>query len=304
VNAREPAEAEEDALARLTSAASFGLARAILAERFAAAGIDAPVEEADALWRAARGPGGWGDMAARRRLADYALRRARREPLDRIIGTRGFWTLDLGLNAATLSPRADTETLVELARDGLRSRHAPSAPLRILDLGTGTGAILLALMCEFPEATGLGVDLSAEAVAQARANAIANSARAPALAERVRFETGDWLEGVAGVFDLIVSNPPYIPSVDLAALAPEVRVHDPALALDGGRDGLDACRRILGRADRVLAPNGLLALEFGLGQRAAIAGLARSAGFHLLETRRDLGGIERAMLFEGAVAPA
>lgn len=230
------------------------------------------------------------------RLRAMLARRLTREPLDRILGHRGFWTLDLKLSPDTLSPRADTETLVALARDRAPARPVGVA-LRLLDLGTGTGAILLALLCELPGATGLGIDLAEGAVATARENAALAD-----LAGRAAFATGDWGEGLAGPFDIVVSNPPYIPAGDIAVLEPEVRLHDPLRALDGGADGLDAYRRLIPQACGLLAPDGLLVLEIGLGQERDVGAIATAAGFGHLETRADLAGIPRALAFRPAPA--
>ena len=214
-------------------------------------------------------------------------RRAAREPVSRIVGSRGFWTLDLGLNADTLDPRPDTETVVEAALDAIPDR---SAPLRLLDLGTGTGCILLALLAELPTATGLGVDVSPQAVAAATENAVRNG-----LAARARFQTGDWAAGLAERFDLVVSNPPYIPSADIAALEPEVRVHDPLRALDGGADGLDAYRAIAAQLPALLTPGGSAVLEVGAGQAGDVAALLAAANLAVTGVFRDLGGVERCV---------
>lgn len=227
------------------------------------------------------------------RLNAAIARRLSGEPLDRILGTRAFWTLELALSPATLSPRPDTETLVNAGLDLLRARAPSLPPPRLLDLGTGTGAILLALLSELPEASGIGIDLSAEAVATATANA----ARA-GLAGRAAFRIGDWFAGLAERFDLIVSNPPYIPTGDLAGLSPEVRDHDPVLALDGGADGLDAYRRIAAGLPHHLAPGGHAVIEAGAGQANDIAAIFAQAGYLCLARRRDLGGHERALVFK------
>ncbi len=223
-------------------------------------------------------------------------RRAAREPVSRILGEREFWSLPFALNAATLDPRPDSETLVEavLAQIGERD-----AALRLLDLGTGSGCLLLALLSELPKASGCGIDVSAEAVAQATANA-----QRLGLAARARFLRHSWDDGLvldAETWDVIVSNPPYIASAEIAALAPEVAGYDPAAALDGGADGLAAYRALIPAAAAVLAPGGLLALEIGQGQAAAVEELLVAAGLRPLCRARDLAGIERCLL---AVAPA
>ncbi|HEY0837539.1 MAG TPA: peptide chain release factor N(5)-glutamine methyltransferase [Azospirillum sp.] len=221
------------------------------------------------------------------RLDALVGRRAAREPVSRILGSRGFWTLDLGLNADTLDPRPDTESVVEAALDAVVDR---AAPLRLLDLGTGTGCILLALLAELPNATGLGVDVSPQAVAAAAGNAARNG-----LDRRARFQTGDWAAGLAERFDLVVSNPPYIPSADIAALEPEVRVHDPLRALDGGADGLDAYRIIAAQLPGLLKDGGSAVLEVGAGQASDVAGLLAAAGLRVTGVFRDLGGVERCV---------
>ena len=216
-------------------------------------------------------------------------RRLSGEPVDRILGSREFWSLNFHLNAATLSPRPDTETLVEACLDVLPDR---TSPWRLLDLGTGTGAILIALLHELPNALGVGVDLAPDAVAQAGRNAEANH-----VDERATFVSGDWGKGLTGPFDLIASNPPYIPAGDVDGLAPEVRKHDPMLALVGGPDGLDAYRAIAADAPRLLTPGGILALELGSGQETQVAAIVAAAGLVLAgPARPDLGGVPRALL--------
>lgn len=214
-------------------------------------------------------------------------RRAAREPVSRILGERAFWSLELSLTPDTLDPRPDTETIVEAALDAVPDR---SAPLRILDLGTGTGCILLALLAELPNASGLGIDLSPNAVEAAAANAVRNH-----LAGRARFQTGNWGDGLAERFDLVVSNPPYIPSRDIASLEPEVREHDPLRALDGGADGLDAYRAIAAQLPRLLVPGGTAALEVGAGQAPDVAALLEAQGIRVTGILRDLGGVERCV---------
>ncbi|MDQ0390619.1 peptide chain release factor N(5)-glutamine methyltransferase [Labrys monachus] len=219
----------------------------------------------------------------------FVARRLAGEPVDRILGTRDFWGLAFRLAPATLSPRPDTETLVGACLEALPDRQAP---YRLLDLGTGTGAILIALLVERPAATGIGIDKAAEAVVAARENARANG-----VADRACFAEGDWTNGLDGPFDLIVSNPPYIPAADIEGLDREVREHDPRLALDGGEDGLDAYRAITRAAPALLAPGGILALELGIGQEEAVAALMRAAGLAILApARKDLSGVARALL--------
>ena len=222
------------------------------------------------------------------RLAAALARRAAREPRDRIEGAREFWSLTFRLAPATLSPRPDSETLVSAALALLGDR---ARSWRLLDLGTGSGCLLLALLSELPAATGLGIDLAPAAVATATENAARLG-----LAARARFLVDDWAQGQAGPFDLVVSNPPYIQTGDLADLEPEVRNFDPALALDGGADGLAAYRALLPQARRLLAPGGWLVLELGQGQAAAVGDLAVAAGLTHVSTRDDLAGIARALI--------
>ena len=188
-----------------------------------------------------------------------------------------------------LDPRADTETLVEAARTSMRVRRDET--LRILDFGTGSGALLCALLGEFPRATGIGVDLSPAAAEIARANVAALG-----LGARATIRIGDWGQGLDGPFDLIVSNPPYIPAADIAGLDREVREHDPRLALDGGADGLDAYRALAPELTRLLEPkHGRFFLEFGLGQAEAVRAILERGGLFVDATLNDLGGHIRAI---------
>jgi release factor glutamine methyltransferase len=214
-------------------------------------------------------------------------RRVAHEPLALITGRREFWSLDLAVSAATLIPRADSETLIEAALAALPDR---SRVRRILDLGTGTGCLLLAALSEFPGAFGVGTDRSAAAAVLARDNAAMHE-----MANRAAFVCTDWAAALAGRFDLILSNPPYIPIGELHALMPEVARFEPASALDGGPDGLDAYRRILPVLPGSLTAGGIAVLELGQNQADAVAGLARDVGF-ITAVRADLAGIPRAML--------
>ena len=220
-------------------------------------------------------------------LADFARRRLAHEPVARIVGEREFWGLPFGLSPETLVPRPDTETVVETALGLVPDR---AAPLRIADFGTGSGCLLVALLHELPNAAGLGIDLSFEALVTARRNAWANG-----VGVRARFALSRWAEGVSGPFDLIVSNPPYIASTVIPGLDPEVRDHDPLLALDGGPDGLDPYRIILSEAGRLLAPGGLLVVEIGYDQAQDVKDLAGAHGLEILNVAHDLSGSPRCV---------
>ena len=224
------------------------------------------------------------------RLEDFARRRLASEPVARILGLKEFWGLPLELSAATLVPRPDTETVVELALEMLRA--APIfARWRIADIGTGSGAILLALLSELPDGYGVGTDISVAALRTASANA-----GRLGLTPRAAFIACDYAAALSDGFDLIVSNPPYIRAADIAGLASEVRDHDPHGALDGGPDGLDAYRALIPQAARLLAPQGALVVEAGQGQSSHIEALMTAAGLTLERPpKTDLAGIPRAV---------
>lgn len=209
-------------------------------------------------------------------------------PVAHILGTQGFWTLDLAVSPATLIPRPDSESLVDAALDACPDA---GAKLRVLDLGTGTGCLLLAVLAERPHAFGVGVDLVPGAAALAAGNAARNG-----LADRAAFLAGNWAASLSGRFDLILSNPPYIESAAIAGLMPEVARHEPRSALDGGADGLAAYRHLAAILPGLLAPGGVAVLELGAGQRKAVEALARGAGLVPSGCRTDLGGIERALV--------
>ena len=280
---------------------SIEAARRILTARFAAEGIDSATLDARLLAGAVLHLDLTGLIAQGQRqltpdeadrLDALARRRIAGEPIARILGTREFWGLPLAVSADTLVPRPDTETIVEAALDTLRAESRTHDTLRIADLGTGTGAILLALLSELPNTTGIGTDLSAAALETARTNA-----HRLGLASRADFMVSDYAEGLSGAFDLIVSNPPYIRSAEIAVLAVEVRDHDPRLALDGGPDGLDAYRRIAPQAAQLLSPGGLLVLEIGQDQDNDVARLVTARGFTVAgPARPDLAGIGRAVM--------
>ena len=230
-----------------------------------------------------------GDVATR--LAPALARRCAGEPVARILGAWEFWGLPFTLAPETLVPRPDTETVVEAALAILPDRRASR---RILDLGTGSGCILVALLSELPGAIGIGIDRAPGAVRAARANAIANGVGGRAL-----FACGDWGEALRGPFDLVVSNPPYIATGDIAGLDREVVAHDPRAALDGGRDGLTAYRTILGNlgAAGLLRSGGSVVLEVGFDQAAAVQAIGEAAGLSFAGITHDLAGHARALTF-------
>jgi release factor glutamine methyltransferase len=275
-------------------------ARRALTARFRAGDIDSAELDARMLVGAVLGLDLTGMITAAERsltsgealgLEEFRRRRLAGEPVARIVGHKEFWGLPLQLSPATLVPRPDTETVVELALEILRADGALNRPWRIADLGTGSGAILLALLSELPGAHGFGTDISAEALQTARSNA----ARA-GLADRATFMACDYATGLNGPFDLIVSNPPYVRSADIGGLAAEVRDHDPIAALDGGADGLDAYRALIPQAAGVLVPGGALIVEAGQGQSPEIQGLMTAAGLTPAGApKADLAGIQRAV---------
>ena len=222
-----------------------------------------------------------------RAIDRLVARRLEREPVSRIVRRREFWSLPFRVGAATLDPRPDSETVVSAVLAALPARERP---LRLLDLGTGTGCLLLALLSELPNARGLGVDVAPGALAVARANA-----RALGLKARARFRRASWADGLAGPFDVVVSNPPYITSGALAGLPAEVGF-DPVGALDGGPDGLAAYRAIAAALPRLLAPGGLAALEIGADQAAAVGKILAGAGLELDKIVRDLANNPRVIV--------
>jgi release factor glutamine methyltransferase len=222
------------------------------------------------------------------KIQSWLMQRVEGVPLSRLKGVREFWSLPFCLNAYTLDPRPDTEVLIEGVLRWVGDRKTD--PWRILDLGTGSGCILISLLSELPHATGLGVDIQEGALAMARHNGAANGVEA-----RADFQLSHWAEKVEGLFDIIVSNPPYIPLVDQHTLGKEVRAFDPAQALFGGEDGL-ACYRILAQQVKsLLAPSGLAVFEMGQGQRPDVEVLFHQRGFKTLFIDADLAGIERVL---------
>jgi release factor glutamine methyltransferase len=264
--------------------------------RLEAAGIPGPVIDARVLVEAACSvtradivgdPYRELDAGQVARLDDYLERRIRREPVSHILGRRGFWNIMLGVTPDVLTPRPETEVIVDHAL-----RLFPEGrPFSLLDLGVGSGAILLAILAERPAARGLGVDASEEALAVARDNAARLG-----MGGRVALLRGDWTAGLGDAgFDLVVSNPPYIATDVIETLDPEVRVYEPRLALDGGPDGLDAYRTLAPEILRVLKPGGRFLVEIGFDQRVAVEALFRQAGALEVETLPDLSTHDRVV---------
>lgn len=252
--------------ARLLAAEAFGLDSAGLIAREFEIATDTAVDRLNAL----------------------ARRRSGGEPIARILGRQEFHGLQFAIDRATLVPRPETELLVDLAVEALSARDEP----RILDLGTGSGCIAISILFQIRNATAVGVDIARDALSVARSNAARHG-----VADRLDLRAGNWFEAVGPdeFFDLIVSNPPYIESSEIPRLEPEVREHDPLAALDGGADGLDAYRIIVGRAASHLRPDGVLLLEVGASQAEAVAGLAKSAGHDNVGVHKDIAGHDRAI---------
>lgn len=226
------------------------------------------------------------------RVEEAIVRRLGREPVHRILGRRDFYGLNLALSPGTLEPRPDTEILVDVILPHLRSMVGEGRNPKIVDLGTGTGAIVLALLHECPQAEAVGIDISEDALQTAQRNAERNG-----LDARFKTRLGPWFEKTPERFDIIVSNPPYIRSDVLVGLEPEVTLFDPMAALDGGRDGLDAYRAIAAGAAGHLEDHGMVGLEIGFDQRDDVTQIFELAGFSLLEARQDYGGNDRVLVF-------
>jgi release factor glutamine methyltransferase len=265
--------------------------------RLEAAGVDTPVLDARLLLEAGAGVSRLEIVTDPRRVIDAAQvdavnaltkRREAREPVSHILGRKHFWTLDLAVNANVLTPRPETEFVVEA---GLQETLPADAPHRILDLGAGSGAIILALLKDRPNATGVAVDISEKALELVRANA-----EQLGVADRLEIRQNNWAESLDERFDLVVSNPPYIQTGDIDDLAPEVSRFEPRLALDGGADGFVAYRIIAAALPRLLKPGGAFALEVGLGQAEGVKALAEAAGLSTMEPRRDLSGVPRVVV--------
>jgi release factor glutamine methyltransferase len=285
-----------------------GSLRQLLGEasaRLERAGVDAPERDARLLAAAAIGCSA-AELITRRdctiepdancRMVEFVRRRAAREPVSRILGSRGFFGREFALSPATLDPRPDSEALIEAVLAFVETKDWYSRSLRILDVGTGSGCLLLTLLAELPLATGFGTDISTAALETAASNA-----RQLGVSDRVRFMPARGLEGVAGPFDILVCNPPYIASGDISGLEPEVRDFDPLTALDGGADGLQVYRQIISAIEQVV-PSGFAALEVGAGQADAVGEMLRGVlapgrlaklGRHL-----DLGGHTRCVSLE------
>jgi release factor glutamine methyltransferase len=285
---------------RLESGASIEAARRSLTDQFRDCRIESPEVDARLIVGHALGLDHAALTAQSRRvlvaaeaeaIAALAARRCAHEPVARILGRKEFWGLSLKLNADTLVPRPETETVVEAALAAIKEEDRKSRVLRIADLGTGTGALLLALLTELPGAYGIGTDISTAALACARDNAAAIG-----LGARASFVACDYAAALAGPIDLLVANPPYVARSDIATLSPEVRDFDPRRALDGGPDGLDGYRAISADARRLLAPGGALVLELGFGQREAVTSLLFAARLAAAATRQDLAGVPRALV--------
>lgn len=270
-------------------------------KRLEAAGVDSPVLDARLLLEAGAGVSRLEIVTdPRRELSDAQVdavnaltkRREAREPVSHIIGRKHFWTLDLAVNADVLTPRPETEFVVEA---GLQATLPADAPHRILDLGAGSGAIILALLRERSSATGVAIDVSERALAMVHANA-----NELGVANRLEIRQNDWARDLDERFDLVVSNPPYIRSGDIDELAPEVSRYEPRVALDGGEDGLVAYRIIAAALPRLLKPGAAFALEVGLGQAESVKALVEASGLSAGEPVRDLSGIPRVVVGHAA----
>ena len=249
-------------------------------ERLQQAGCDSPQREATLLWEHAAG-----DEAL---FAQLIERRVAREPLSQIRGERGFWDDDFIVTSDVLTPRPDSEVLIE---EILKILPDKTAAYRFLDLGTGSGCLLLTLLGEYANASGAGIDASQAALAVANRNA-----KKLKLCDRSVFQQGNWAEGLTESFDLVISNPPYIPMRDYEGLMPEVRDYEPKMALIGGEDGLQFYRHISAQAPTLLQAGGWLVFEVGQGQADDVAAIAEENGFKLHKIRKDYGGIERAVV--------
>lgn len=287
-----------EAVIRALPEDSAGRALERIVRYLTGAGVDSPRLDARLLLAAVTGEGQAALIARPERvlsqeeqatLADLVARRVAREPLAQILGRREFWSLEFAVSGDVLTPRPDSETLVEAVCRTFPDRQQP---LRVVDMGTGSGCLLLSVLSEYPRASGVGVDRSAAAVRLAASNA-----GRLGLGGRAQMILGDWdagrVDGLAGRFDAILANPPYIPSADIGTLEPEVARFEPRGALDGGPDGLDAYRSLSRVIPGLLAPAGAAFIEFGIGQSEPVTALGRAAGLNPAEICADLGGIAR-----------
>ncbi len=305
------ARALPDATPSATGAAdaTTGAALAAAAAQLAQAGVDSPRLDARVLLAHVLGaapeaiaarPQAPLDAAARARFAAAVARRAAREPVAYIVGAKEFWSLRFAVSPAVLIPRPDSESLIEAALDLFPDREGA---LRVLDLGTGSGCLLLSVLHERPNATGLGIDASEAALAVASTNAAALGLAGRALFRQADWDdSGAWEATRAARFDLVLCNPPYIRSGDIAGLAQEVREHEPHRALAGGADGLAAFRALGARLPPVLAPGARVLFEVGAGQADMAESCLIRSGLRAIARRRDLAGIERCLILGGALA--
>src|SRR5579864_2003657 len=281
----------------ISCSATWGAAVAAAAARLAAVGVEDARREARLILALALGvepamvlgyPERPLDVAAAACFESLLGRREAREPFSRLAGRRGFWTLELALSPETLDPRPDSETLIRAVLD----RFPRESPLSVLDLGTGSGCLLLAVLSEYPNASGIGTDCSTGAAEIARRNAAVSG-----LAPRAQFVVDHWAASLATRVDVILANPPYIPSDLIERLAPEVARYEPRAALDGGADGLEAYRELAPLLRRLLRVGGSAFIELGAGQGAAVAAIMAPQGLVLTDMVRDLAGIERCAIF-------
>ncbi|MCW8916447.1 MAG: peptide chain release factor N(5)-glutamine methyltransferase [Magnetovibrio sp.] len=279
---------------------TVGEAQRVCVPVLKAANIDEPVMETRMLLGFVLGGGPERVLADRdntltsqqsKLLSDIVGQRSHRVPMSHILGQREFWSMIFKVTGDTLTPRPDTETLVEAVLE-----NVSPPPKRILDLGTGTGCILLALLSEWGDAQGVGVDVSDKALAVALDNAQSHKLDVRASFVKNDWEQSEWTDVWSEPFDVVVSNPPYIPQADIANLDVDVRDYEPMSALVGGDDGLDAYRRITDGLNSLISPGGVVGFEVGIDQAGDVAGILERAGFRVLETRNDLGGIPRAVI--------
>jgi release factor glutamine methyltransferase len=279
-----------------------------LGQAFETAGIRTPLIDAGRLILAALNSTGGAESSRpitsleASRIAEMAHRRIAREPVSRILGRRKFYGREFDVTPATLDPRRDTEALIRSALAIVDAEGWRDAPIQILDLGVGSGAILVTLLAELPQAAGLGVDLSAEALETAQANVCKLG-----VADRTRLQQADWLDGVSGSFQIVTTNPPYLSDEEIAQLAPEAGAYDPRLALDGGHDGMKAYQTIIPALKNVLSAGGWCIFEVGPGQAAAVEKILVYHGFNTknrdLSLRKGLYNVERVVAGKRQAVP-